>query len=264
METMKLKSGVCTTCVEEPSESAMAIAADLVRELAEDGVLEGDDDVGDPDGDTRCDLEYRIACAIDDGVDIAVLALLEAQKTPVVTPATLRDNIDYGHPSSHAFELAEQTLECLSDCFYFGPPDTPIIAQNYLAAMIDHGGDVPRVEADLRARLNADAVRQLNRLVPIVRALERYVAAADGVEDDRYADSSAMAELWSEVKSALGREPTPQYAVICPSHGRVELERGEYLRQLNNEEAQWVCPRMECGRNAEWDDDCKETSGEQE
>jgi hypothetical protein len=48
--------------------------------------------------------------------------------------------------------------------------------------------------------------------------------------------------------------PTP-FAVRCPYHGLVYLQREEYDRQMDDPDARWVCPRTGCGREASWDDD---------
>lgn len=63
-------------------------------------------------------------------------------------------------------------------------------------------------------------------------------------------------------------EPT-QWAVICPTHGRVYLTKRAYDAQMNNAGAVWRCPKWStpeeikrdpyligpCGAPCDWDDD---------
>lgn len=42
------------------------------------------------------------------------------------------------------------------------------------------------------------------------------------------------------------------YAVICRTHGQVQLTEDEYGRQLSRPDALWKCPK--CGEEAQWDD----------
>lgn len=51
--------------------------------------------------------------------------------------------------------------------------------------------------------------------------------------------------------SGESTEPTP-YAVRCPSHGQVFLDREEYMQQLSAPYDRWRCPC--CGDTAWWDD----------
>lgn len=53
-----------------------------------------------------------------------------------------------------------------------------------------------------------------------------------------------------------GNAETP-WAVTCPSHGKVFLDKSEYLKQLNNSNSEWKCPK--CNSVSDWDDDHYET-----
>lgn len=48
------------------------------------------------------------------------------------------------------------------------------------------------------------------------------------------------------------KKETP-WAVLCHIHGQVFLDKVEYLRQMNQPNQLWHCPK--CGETADWDDD---------
>ena len=52
----------------------------------------------------------------------------------------------------------------------------------------------------------------------------------------------------------MSADLTPAAAgVICPNHGKVDLTRADYMRQLSNPNAFWKCPL--CGDSCDFDDD---------
>lgn len=53
-----------------------------------------------------------------------------------------------------------------------------------------------------------------------------------------------------------------QYAVICNTCGVQELSEKEYDAQLSCSDRTWRCPK--CRDDARWDDNCLETSGNEE
>lgn len=45
----------------------------------------------------------------------------------------------------------------------------------------------------------------------------------------------------------------PAYAgIICPHHGNVDIDYGEYLHQMGYPDSRWKCPK--CGFVSEFDD----------
>ena len=47
--------------------------------------------------------------------------------------------------------------------------------------------------------------------------------------------------------------PPPYAGVICRNHGHVDIDKQEYIRQMNRPDSRWVCPS--CREEAEFDDE---------
>ena len=45
----------------------------------------------------------------------------------------------------------------------------------------------------------------------------------------------------------------PYAGVICPNHGAVDIDRINYIIQMNDPNSRWKCPK--CGAISEFDDD---------
>lgn len=54
---------------------------------------------------------------------------------------------------------------------------------------------------------------------------------------------------------------TPYAGVVCPVHGAVDLDYGEYDAQMSQPDARWACPK--CGRVSGFDDERYEQLMEQ-
>lgn len=46
---------------------------------------------------------------------------------------------------------------------------------------------------------------------------------------------------------------TAYAGVICPHHGTVDIDKTEYIRQMNNPNSRWKCPK--CGTVSEFNDE---------